>query len=381
MDNKGKVLVIDDETGIRQGCCRVLQPQGFIVETASSFQDGLEKIRSGSYDLILLDLMLPDGQGVDLLDPIRERDPATVSIILTGYATVELAVETMKRGAFNFIPKPFTADTLLTITDQALEKRRLLLENRRLQDIERETVELTRARDEAERLNEFKSSFLLLVTHELRSPVNGAQSLVRTLLHGLAGELNQQQSELLTRVETRLDFLLILINDLLTLAASKSVAADKPLEAVPLQPLIQRVIESYTLEAKNKQVNLKSSVPGKAIVVQAIEKDLESVLRNLIDNAIKYTPQGGSIQVEVHKENNWVAIQVTDSGIGIPEEDLPHIGEEFFRAKNAHREGFVGTGLGMSIVKQLVARFGGEVQVTSKLGKGTTFTALLKMES
>jgi two-component system sensor histidine kinase/response regulator len=381
MDNKGKVLVIDDETGIRQGCCRVLQPQGFIVETASSFQDGLEKIRSSSYDLILLDLMLPDGQGVDLLDPIRERDPATVSIILTGYATVELAVETMKRGAFNFIPKPFTADTLLTITDQALEKRRLLLENRRLQDIERETVELTRARDEAERLNEFKSSFLLLVTHELRSPVNGAQSLVRTLLHGLAGELNQQQSELLTRVETRLDFLLILINDLLTLAASKSVAADKPLEAVPLQPLIQRVIESYTLEAKNKQVNLKSSVPGKAIVVQAIEKDLESVLRNLIDNAIKYTPQGGSIQVEVHKENNWVAIQVTDSGIGIPEEDLPHIGEEFFRAKNAHREGFVGTGLGMSIVKQLVARFGGEVQVTSKLGKGTTFTALLKMES
>ena len=381
MDNKGKVLVIDDETGIRQGCCRVLEPQGFSVETASSFQEGLEKIRSGSYDLILLDLMLPDGQGVDLLDPIRERDPETVSIILTGYATVELAVETMKRGAFNFIPKPFTADTLLTITEQALERRQLQLENRRLQDIERETVELTRARDEAERLNEFKSSFLQMVTHELRSPVNGAQSLVRTLLHGLAGELNQQQSELLTRVETRLDFLLVLINDLLTLAASKSVAADKPLEAVHLQPVLQRVIDSYSVEARNKQVSLKTSLPGKPITVQALERDLDSVLRNLIDNAIKYTPQGGSVQVEVHKDAGRVAIRVADTGIGIPEEDLPHIGEEFFRAKNAHREGFVGTGLGLSIVKQFVERFGGELQVTSSLGKGTAFTVLLKMKA
>jgi DNA-binding NtrC family response regulator len=149
--------------------------------------------------------MLPDGRGIDLLKPIRERDPETVSIIITGYATVELAVDTIKKGAYNFISKPFTADMLLMTINQGLEKRRLSLEARRLQAIEQKTIELECARDEAERLNEFKSSFLQVAAHELRSPVSGAQSLVRTLLRGLAGELKPQQAELLSRVEIRLD--------------------------------------------------------------------------------------------------------------------------------------------------------------------------------
>ena len=138
--------------------------------------------------------------------PSEQRDPETVAIIITGYATVELAVDTIKKGAYNFISKPFTADMLLMTVNQGLEKRTLSMEAKRLQAIESEKVELTRARDEAERLNEFKSSFLLMVAHELRSPVSGAQSLVRTLLRGLAGELKPQQSELLSRVETRLGF-------------------------------------------------------------------------------------------------------------------------------------------------------------------------------
>ena len=161
MDKTDRILIIDDEAGIRQGCCRVLQPQGFTVETAENFQEGLRKIQEETFDLVLLDVMLPDGRGIDLLEPIRERDPETVSIIITGYATVELAVDTIKKGAYNFISKPFTADMLLMTVNQGLEKRHLSLEAKRLQTIEHETVELARARDEAERLNEFKSSFLL----------------------------------------------------------------------------------------------------------------------------------------------------------------------------------------------------------------------------
>jgi two-component system, sensor histidine kinase and response regulator len=378
MDNTDKILVIDDETGIRQGCCRVLRPQGFVVEAAENFKAGLGRIQEETFDLVLLDVMLPDGKGIDLLEPIRKRDPDTVSIIITGYATVELAVDAIKKGAYNFISKPFTADLLLMTVNQGLEKRHLSREAKRLQAVERETVELTRARDEAERLNEFKSSFLLTAAHELRSPVSGAQSLVRTLLRGLAGELTQQQSELLSRVEIRLDFLLEMINDLLNLSSSKSIETDRPLEKVQVQAVIRRVMESFADEAKNQQVFINYEASGKSITAMATEDGLDTVLRNLIGNAIKYSPQGGTVEVGVQKEPGYVKISVSDIGIGIPEEDIPLIWDEFFRAKNAHLAGITGTGLGLSIVRQLIDRFGGHVDVVSSLGKGTTFTVSLR---
>ncbi len=302
MDKKGRILIIDDEAGIRQGCCRVLQPQGFTVETAENFQDGVGKIQESNYDLVLLDVMLPDGKGIDLLKPILERDPETVPIIITGYATVELAVDGIKKGAYNFISKPFTADLLSLTVNQGLEKRRLTLEARRLQAIEHEKAEMTRARDEAEKLNEFKSSFLLMMAHELRSPVSGAQSLVRTLLHGLAGELKQQQFELLSRVEIRLDYLLIMINDILTLASSKSIDIDQPLEQVQLLPLMHQVIESFDEEAKSQQVTVKFTASSKSITVMATEKGLNTVIRNLIGNAIKYSKHGGTVQIGIQKK-------------------------------------------------------------------------------
>jgi signal transduction histidine kinase len=355
-----------------------LQPLGFSVETAENFQDGLHKIQADSFDLVLLDVMLPDGRGVDLLDTIRERDPEMVTVIITGYATVELAVDTIKRGAYNFISKPFSVDMLLMTVSQGLEKRRLSLEAKRLQAIEREAAEIARARDEAEWMNEYKSNFLLMITHELRSPVSGAQSLVRTMRRGLAGELNPQQADMLSRVEIRLDSLLDLINDLLALAAGKSMPADQPLDIVPVQPVVRRVIENFADEASNKQVMINYPASGKSLSVWGTENGMDTILKNLIGNAVKYTQPGGRVEIKTLKEDDSVKITIADNGMGIPEEDLPHIWDEFFRAKNAHRSGIIGTGLGLSIVKQFVDRFGGQVSATSNLGKGTTFTVLLK---
>ncbi|HTX89735.1 MAG TPA: ATP-binding protein [Anaerolineales bacterium] len=379
MDLKGKILVIDDEVGIRKGCRRVLEPAGFSVETAASFREGLQKIQQESFDLILLDVMMPDGRGIDLIGPILERDPETVTVIITGYATVELAVETIKRGAYDFISKPFMADVLLMTVEQGLEKRRLSLEARRLQTIEQQAAELTRARDQAEKLNEFKSSFATMVAHELRSPVSGAQSLVRTLSRGLAGEVNPQQKEMLVRIETRLDFLLSLINDLLTLAASKSLETDKPLERVNVGVVLKTVLDRFADEAKNKQIALNHSTPEQELTVSAQENGLDSILRNLVGNAIKYTPEKGTVTVDVLVEGECALLRVKDTGIGIPADELSHLGEEFFRAKNAHAAGVPGTGLGMSIVKQYVEQYQGQIGVESEVGKGTTFTVRLPL--
>jgi signal transduction histidine kinase len=367
------ILVIDDELGIRRGCQRALEPLGYQVAFATSFQEGQEKIAAENYDLVLLDVMMPDGRGIDLIPQILEKDPEAIAVIITGYATVELAVEAVRRGAYDFIAKPFTSDVLLVTVNQGLEKRRLSLQARRLQSVEQEAARLAAAKAEAEKLNQFKTEFTNMVTHELRAPVGGAQSLLRTLLAGLAGELNPQQIDILKRIEGRLDELLDLINDLLDLAASKTVAPQEALEPTAVQPILQEVVDRFEPDAQVKNVQLVVRLPDDVVKIQATEDGLGKIFGNLVGNAIKYTSMGGRVTLEALSDGSQLEISVTDTGIGIPANELDKIWEDFFRAKNAKRSGILGTGLGLSIVKELVHQYGGRIDVHSVEGQGTTF--------
>jgi len=379
MESRAKILVIDDERGIRDGCTRALEPQGFEVAKAATLREGLELFQRAQFDLVLLDIMLPDGRGITILEPIHTQDPDAVCVIITGYATVELAVEAIKLGAYDFIAKPFTADQLLMTVNQGLEKRRLSQETRRLQQIEQQAADLARSQAEMERLDQQKSAFMITVAHELRAPIGGAQSLLRTILRGLAGELNSQQHEMLQRVEARLDTLLELVNDLLDLAASKTLENDQPLVSVSLAPLVLEVVDRYQVEAQAKGIWLTFEYPEHRLDVWGTPDGLVRICSNLLGNAIKYTPEGGQVNVKLWSDVDQVSVAVRDTGIGVPEEDLPQLFEEFFRARNVKRAGITGTGLGLSIVKELVARFGGQISVESSPGQGSTFTFTLPL--
>jgi len=380
METKGNILVIDDELGIREGCRRALTPQGFDVHTAASMKDGLQMVQDEEFDLVLLDIMMPDGRGIELLEPIHEKDEDIVCVIITGYATIELAVKAIKQGAYNFISKPFTSDTLIMTVNQGLEKRRLSQETRRLQKIEQHAAELVRVKEEMERLDKFKSDFMLMVAHELRSPVAGAQSLLRTILRGLAGDLNQQQVELLRRVNLRMDTLLELINDLLSLAASKSIEPDESLELININPIIQQVVNNFSVQAEEKKISLIFEPIEIPVAVLATEDGLFTLFNNLMGNAIKYTSEGGSVQVSLDFKDDCVQITFSDTGIGIPKEDVPHLWEEFYRASNVRKSEITGTGLGLSIVKQLVERYSGDIEVISAEGKGTKFIVTMPLD-
>lgn len=374
MEEKGRILVIDDELGIREGCRRALVPEGYQVDIAATINEGQQKIKEGKYDLVLLDVMMPDGSGIEMLQHIRRKDPEIVCVIITGYATVELAVSAIKKGAYDFISKPFTADLLQLTVSQGMERRRLIQDTHRLKEVEKEAEQLTLAKEEMERLDRFKSAFMLIVAHELRSPVGGAQSLIRTLIRGLAGEVNEKQKDILRRIDNRMDILMELINDLLSLAASKTAESDQSLVDVDLLGMLNKTVEHFRIEAESKGINLEFRTGDRKPVVQATEDGVEKILRNLIGNAVKYTPSGGQVRVNAIESDHQIRIDVTDTGIGIPEEDLQRIGEEFFRAKNAKKSEIQGTGLGLSIVKQYIDKFGGDMNVVSEIGKGTTFS-------
>ena len=218
-----------------------------------------------------------------------------------------------------------------------------------------------------------RAEFMRVVTHELRSPVAGAQSLLRTLLRGLAGELTAPQRDILSRLARRLDALMALIDDLLVLAASKTVELEEPLRRLPLQPVIRQVVEALAHRAEEKQITLTVDLPPEALPIRGTEEGLARIFSNLLDNAIKYTPSGGHVCIKAAERGGQAVITVTDSGIGIPEDELPHIWDEFFRSRRVRREGIRGTGLGLSIVRQNVERFGGTIGVRSVEGEGTTF--------
>jgi signal transduction histidine kinase len=241
-------------------------------------------------------------------------------------------------------------------------------------------IENALAYEALQRSEEARAQFVRTVTHELRAPVSGAQSLLRVMLRGLAGELTEQQQDILHRLEVRLDSLMTLINDLLELAATKTAILKEPLVGMPLQPAIQRVVDLLAHEAAEKTVTLTLEVPPEPLIVSATEEGLVRIFSNLIGNGVKYTPAGGQVQVKVARVDSSVEIKVADTGIGIPADELPRLWQEFFRARNAKQSGISGTGLGLSIVKQLVEQFGGTISAESVEGKGSTFTIILPLE-
>jgi signal transduction histidine kinase len=238
-------------------------------------------------------------------------------------------------------------------------------------------IENAMAHDALQKAEQQRAQFVRIVTHELRSPVTGSQSLLRVLLKNLAGELTEKQYDIIFRLDGRMNTLLELINDLLSLASSKAIDTQGHLESVELQPIIQAVVDKFRLQAEEKQVVVSTTLPDQSLSVQATEDGIARILDNLIGNAVKYTPTGGTVSVGVNEETSCMVIIVRDTGIGIPQESIARIGDEFYRAPNAKESGEIGTGLGMATVKQLINNFGGRVSIESAIGEGTTFTVTL----
>ena len=222
-----------------------------------------------------------------------------------------------------------------------------------------------------------KAHFIRVATHELRSPVAVAQSLVRGVLKGYAGEMTDQQTEIFGRISRRLDFLESLVNDLLDLAAGKAPGLAEEETAVVLNSSVGRAVLLLQPRAEEKGVDLVHRACCEELVVRGTEEGLDRIFVNLVGNAVKYTPAGGSVTVSLNRMGEEIQVRVTDTGIGIPEESLPHLFEEFYRAPNAKALDEVGTGLGLTIVKDLVERYGGRIEVESRVGRGTAFTVTL----
>jgi signal transduction histidine kinase len=384
MEARGRVLVIDDEPGIRIGCTRALSSQGYQVDAAANGTEGLKKLRealpspdepeaqTGGFDLILLDLMMPGMSGMETLQHIHTLDANLVCIVITGYATVELAVQAIKQGAYDFITKPFDASTLLLAVDQGVEKRRLSLRAQQVAELEARAQELARQKQDLERLDRVKSQFTLTVAHELRAPVAAIQSYLRLILDGYIPPENQRQY--LERAERRALAQLDLITDLLDLAHLQDPDRPVEMQTVQLADVLAQVLESMAAQADEKSIDVQANVSADLPTLTMNAQHAKQLWTNLISNALKYTPEGGEVSVSLEQTDGSLVGSVRDTGIGISEQELPLIGTDFFRTQAGKAHTQMGTGLGLTIVKRILETYGGEIGVESEEGKGSCFS-------
>ena len=375
--DSASILVIDDELGIREGCRRVLTRAGYETTVAATGEDGWQQIQTGAFDLVLLDVMMPDIGGIELLKQIIAFDPDLTCVIITGYATIELAVQAIRQGAYDFIAKPFDANTLLLSVQQGLERRRLAREARRLAQVEAEKEVLEQRKAELEQLDRVKSSFTLTVAHELRAPVAAIQSYLRLILDGYIPP--EQQRQYLVRAEQRASAQLELISDLLDLARLQNPDLQVKIEPVDLAQSLREVCDLMSSYAQEKQIQFSVSIPETEIVIAANPKHIRQLWTNLVSNAIKYTDEDGAVDVTMTMQEEQVITTVRDTGIGIAPEDIARIFEEFYRTKAAKAFVQMGTGLGLALVKRIVETYHGQIDLQSKVEEGSTFTVTLPL--
>ena len=253
------------------------------------------------------------------------------------------------------------------------ERERLLL----AEELEAKADALAQAYARLSQTERAKSQYMRKVAHELRGPLGTIRTTLAVLRDGAAGPLPDGARELMERIERRAGELAQVTADLLELSRAREGRIAAELTDVDLAAIVEDVVEEWAGPAASAGIALSSSVESGPAVVRGEPTSLRQIAANLIGNAVRYTPRGGAIRVALGASEGWLVLDVEDTGIGIPAEDLARIFDEFYRSPNARSFSSEGTGLGLAIVRAAAEQHGGRVSVRSEAGQGTCFTVTL----
>jgi len=387
-----RVLVVDDDEPVIVTIQGILELDGYVVTATSSAEQALELLGSQHFDVLLTDLRLDGMDGTALLREARRQSPDIVSIMLTGYASLETAVAALREGAYDYLFKPCDVGELRRAVEHAIEKGRLESELRnRIRDLEQanETIrhlnlELeTRVEQATAELRDqitSRDEFMAAVSHDLKSPL--------TFIKGMAN-LRRRRAPVTPETEPLLDAL----RQIEAGAGRMALQLDELVDASRLQagrPLELRRAPTDLIALAKNAVAEHQHMTDRHVLRISTERDelvgnwdgirLGRVFDNLLDNALKFSPRGGAVDVSIELEADWAVVAVTDVGEGIPDADLPHVFERFRRGGNV--EGRIpGSGIGLAGVQTIVELHRGSISVQSEVGQGTVFIVRLPIDA
>jgi two-component system phosphate regulon sensor histidine kinase PhoR len=487
-ERKPLLLVIDDELGMREGIRRIFTLEGYEVTVAENGSEGIARGTEREFDVALIDLKMPDMDGVSVLRRLKQHCPDSEYLMITAFAGIDTAVEATRHGAYSYIPKPFTPDQIVFEVNRALGKRRLTLETRELRaEQERRLLEISQEQSrlrtiinsindalfvtnlddeivlanpqtralfhfpstikagdkigdilpvevidliheaqrktregielvshewemkpdlelvvnmstapvkdgtggiigfvttiqdvtQLKRLDAQKSQFVSMVAHELKAPVAAVSGYLENMRSRVLGEDLGSYDRMITRSGERLQALIDLVNDLLSISRRELGTVRREIAPQSLPAVVDGVRELLQGEMERRGISFTATFPADLPAVDIDREECTRVFTNLLSNAVKYNRDGGSIDVQARADGGSVYIRVRDSGIGMKPEDAELLFRQFYRIKNDETRSIPGTGLGLSIVKQIVDSYHGNIDVESAWQQGSTFTLRL----
>jgi signal transduction histidine kinase len=391
MEDQLNILIVDDDAIDRLTVSRSLRKSGMSIHQveATTASEAREHLTNSSFDCIFLDYHLPDQDGLDLIRSLRADGIKIPLIVLTGQGDEQVAVESMKAGANDYLSKSkLVGDRLAYILKNAVRIYRAELETsiayEKLQETNKillhQNEELKKQQQQIKiqnlellKASRLKSQFLATMSHELRTPMNAIIGFSQVLLRQSKGNLNAHQRTMLDRILTNSKNLLLLVNDILDLSKVEAGRLELRPEPCDLVQLVEATVSQ--LRCMTDEKHLRIRVENRLSHSRAFNDStrVRQILINLISNAIKFTDRGEIIVHLNESGMNRVSIEVQDTGIGIAAANLDHIFEIFRQIDQSISRQYGGTGLGLAITRSLVEMMGGKITVESELGRGSTF--------
>jgi len=355
LERRGKrLLVVDDDSGIRQMCARALDC--FDVTQATDGRDALSLISQHPFDIILSDIMMPNLSGLELLRTIKETNPEQMVILMTGYSEKEVILQALKAGADDFISKPVNLLQLRTAIEKAVEK----------QALRREISSL-------KHLDQLKSEFLGLVSHKLKTPATAISLFIQNIAADNSDLNDPAFRQMLKMVQAETHHLEHLIQDLLYFSNVILHQDELRLESVDLGKTARQIVQHLAPVAEKKKLQLAVDItsPFPPQPLQLDRTRISFVLRALLDNAIKFTPAEGVIQLKGVLEKGTAKLSVRDNGPGIPSEELTKVFAKFYQVDPSSSGQIRGFGLGLFYARQFIQSMNGELSLESQPDFGT----------
>lgn len=377
------LLIVDDEADVVQSLRDLLRRE-YNVLGATHAREGLRLLREHPVHIVMSDQRMPDISGVEFLRTVQHDCPDAIRLLFTGYADIKAVIDAVNEGhVYRYISKPWDTDELITVLHQAGEQFDLLQERRQLlEDLRRKNQELEQANAELRRANALKEAFISVASHELRTPLTILLSLPDLALR--MKSLDAATTDWFRRIQQAGTRLHRLVEQLLLML--RAGRFERPLDYCPVDcaRLVREAIEDIRPFAEQRRHHVIVDLAADLGTIEAEAGKIRICLDNLLINAIKFTPDHGTIAVRGWREGEVVQVQVRDSGVGIAPSDLPHIFEPFYTQVDVSRHssgqfefGRRGLGLGLSLVRAFIQMHGGTVEVESTLGQGSTFTITL----
>lgn len=382
-----RILVAEDELGIRTALTLLLEEEGYQVTTARDGNEAMDVVRGKEIDLVVSDIRMPGMSGLEFLEEVRKLPYGPEFILITAFGSVETAIQAMKRGARDFLLKPFSNDLMKMTVRRVLEMRELSEENKKLRELEK-----------------MKNEFIAMIAHELRTPLTAVKGYLALVLSGSVGEMLPMQRKYLQVVQQNSEKLQRIVDEVLDISDLEKSQFN--LRSVPanLLNVIGKAMAVVQEALEDKDIKVEAEVDTELSPALLDPRRLRQVLIALLENGIAFSPSHSRLWIRARKWGGpaelsaddlptsyveladlpdvpYLAVDLRDEGPGIPKERLSDVFKKFYQVEDLYIRQVGGLGLGLSLCKRIIEVMGGRIWVKSRLGEGSTFTFLLPWRS